>query len=473
MLENDAAVEHQAASDAVFERLYPVLGDRITRSGALRDQHSRGEGVPDMGLPDIVAFPASNEHVAAIAAACSAHRLPIVPFGTGTSLEGHVVAVAGGLCIDLSRMDAILAVSAEAMDCRVQAGVTRSALNASLRSDGLFFPVDPGADCSIGGMAATRASGTAAVRYGTMRENVLGLTVVTPEGRILRTGSRARKSASGLDLTRLYVGSEGVLGIITEVQLKIYGLPEATIAATCQFASLEGAMATVIAVLQAGIPMARIELANAMQMQICIQYSGLHEMAAAPTLFLEFHGSETGTREQVATVQELASEMGGSRFAFASLPEERTRLWKARHSNYYANLHYLPGKKVMGSDACVPLSALVACISETEADVAETGLLAPLIGHVGDGNFHLGILFDPTDPAECRRAEGLARRVGERAIRMGGTCSGEHGIGLHKRGLATLEHGESGEIMWAIKHALDPAGIMNPGKLLPFSGVSA
>jgi D-lactate dehydrogenase (cytochrome) len=459
-------------ADLVFDRLHPRLGMRITRSAALRDQHSRGEGVPDVGLPDLVAFPLDNQDVAAIAAACTEFRLPIIPFGTGTSLEGHVAALQGGVCVDLSRMDRILSISAEAMDCRVQAGVTRETLNASLRSSGLFFPVDPGADASLGGMAATRASGTAAVRYGTMRENVLGLTVVTPDGRIITTGTRARKSASGLDLTRLYVGSEGVLGLITEVQLKLYGLPEATVAAVCQFPSLDAAMATVIAVLQAGVPIARIELANAMQMHMVIRYSGLHEFADAPTLFLEFHGSEQATREQAEFVQELATEMGGGGFAIASLPEDRTRLWKARHSNYYANLHYQPGKSVMGTDACVPISALVDCIAETEADVAASGLLAPLIGHVGDGNFHLGIIFDPTDPAERARAEGLARRVGERAIRLGGTCSGEHGIGMHKRGLAALEHGQSAGVMWAIKHALDPAGIMNPGKLLPSHGDS-
>ncbi len=457
-----------AGAAAVFDRLLPLLGDRLTRGAALREQHSRGEGVPDAGLPDMVAFPESNEDVAAIAAACSANGVPIVPFGTGTSLEGHVAALEGGVCVDLSRMNRILAVSAEAMDCRVQAGVTRTALNTDLRSSGLFFPVDPGANASLGGMAATRASGTAAVRYGTMRENVLGLTVVTPDGSIIQTGGRARKSASGLDLTRLYVGSEGVLGLITEVQLKLYGLPEATVAAVCQFPSVSAAMATVITVLQAGIPMARIELLNAMQMHMCKRYSeGLEALEEVPTLFLEFHGSPAATQEQAAFVEEVASEMGGVRFALASLPEERTRLWKARHDAYYATVHYMPGRSAMGTDACVPISALVQCIGETEADVAASGLMAPLTGHVGDGNFHLGILFDPTNPEERAKAEALARRTGERAIRMGGTCSGEHGIGLHKRGLAAMEHGPSASIMWAIKRALDPAGIMNPGKLLP------
>ena len=466
MLQN--AIRSTSAAEAVLARLQPVLGDRVTRAAALRDQHARGEGVPAVGQPDLVAFPLTNAEVAAVAAACTEHGLPIVPWGTGTSLEGQVAAVHGGVCVDLSRMDRVMAVSAEAMDCRVQAGVTRSALNAELRSSGLFFPVDPGADASLGGMAATRASGTAAVRYGTMRENVLGLTVVTPGGQIIHTGGRARKSASGLDLTRVYVGSEGVLGLITEVQLKLYGLPEATVAAVCQFATVPAAMATVIAVLQAGIPVARMELLNALQMHMSKRYSdGLEAFEEAPTLFFEFHGSEAGTAEQAVAVQEIAAEMGGARFAFASLAEERSRLWKARHNAYYATVHYLPGRVAMGTDACVPISALVACIAETEADVAASGLLAPLVGHVGDGNFHLGIIYDPADAEERARAEALAYRTGERAIRMGGTCSGEHGVGLHKRGLAAREHGEGAAVMWAIKRALDPAGIMNPGKLLP------
>ena len=296
----------------------------------------------------------------------------------------------------------------------------------------------------------------------------MGLTVVTPDGRIIRTGGRARKSAAGLDLTRLYVGSEGVLGLITEVQLKLYGLPEATVAAVCQFPSVRAAMDTVVTILQASIPVARVELLSALQMHMCKRYSeGLEAFEEAPTLFFEFHGSEAGTREQAAFVQEVAAEMGGTRFDYATLPEERTRLWKARHAVYYATVHYLPGRVAFATDACVPISALVDCIAETEADVAETGLLAPLVGHVGDGNFHLGVIVDPADTLECAKAEALARRTGERAIRYGGTCSGEHGIGLHKRGLAALEHGESGEVMWAIKRALDPKGIMNPGKLLP------
>jgi D-lactate dehydrogenase (cytochrome) len=462
----DASPSVAAAIDPILPALRAMLGERLSTGRSMREQHGRGEGIPDLFLPDAVAFPESNEEVAAIARLCHAHRIPIVPFGAGTSLEGHVAALRGGICVDFTRMDRVLEVSPDALDCRVQAGVTRLRLNAELRSHGLFFPVDPGADASIGGMAATRASGTAAVRYGTMRENVMGLTVVTPEGRIVHTGSRARKSATGLDLTRLYVGSEGTLGLITEVQLRLHGLPEAVSAAVCQFPGVRPALEATVAVLQAGIPMARIEFVNALQMHMCIRYSKLAGMAELPTLFLEFQGSPAAVAEQVEMVQALCEEAGGSGFLWANRPEERSRLWKARHDTYYANLHYLPGKSQMGTDACVPISALAECILETEADVAATGLLAPLVGHVGDGNFHLGILFDPTDAEERARADGLARRTGERAIRMGGTCSGEHGIGMHKLDLAAEEHGEALSLMWAVKNALDPLGIMNPGKLL-------
>ncbi len=402
-----------------------------------------------------------------VVALCSDARIPIVPFGTGTSLEGHIAATHGGVTVDLSRMNAILDVSPEALDCRVQAGVTREQLNAELRNHGLFFPVDPGANASLGGMAATRASGTAAVRYGTMRENVLGLTVVTAEGRCIRTGTRARKSATGYDLTRLFVGSEGTLGIITEVQLRLYGLPETVMAAVCQFPTVEAALTTVIDVLQAGVPIARMELLNALQMRMSIRYSRLEGLEATPTLFFEFQGAPAAVREQVDLVETFARDAGGGGFSWAETPEARSRLWKARHSGYFANLHYIPGKSVMSTDACVPISALAECILETEADIADTGLIAALTGHVGDGNFHLGILFDPADQLERSRAEGLAARTGLRALRLGGTCSGEHGIGIHKRELAALEHGASMSTMWAIKRALDPLNIMNPGKLLP------
>ena len=446
--------------------LRALLGERISAAAAIRAQHGRGEALPDEAAPDLVAFPETNAEVAAIARLCNDSRTPLIPFGTGTSMEGHVVALHGGVCVDLSRMNAVLDISAEALDCRVQAGVTREQLNAAARSYGLFFPVDPGADASLGGMAATRASGTAAVRYGTMRENVLGLTVVTPDGRVVRTGTRARKSATGLDLTRLYVGSEGTLGIITEVQLKLYGLPETVSAAICQFPSIEAALEATIATLQSGVPVARIELANALQMRMCIRYAKLDELRELPTLFLEFHGAPAAVAEQIETVGAFCAEAGGSGFLWAERPEDRTRLWKARHHAYFANLQYRPGMKSLGTDACVPISALAACILETEADIETTGLLAPLIGHVGDGNFHLGILFDPDSAEERVRAEALALRVGERAIRLGGSCSGEHGVGMHKLDLAATEHGEALSLMWAVKRALDPHGIMNPGKLL-------
>jgi len=451
---------------AVFEPLRALLGERFSTGQAMRDHHSHGEGLPIVGMPDGVAFPVTNEEVAAIVAICRDVVVPVVGFGAGTSLEGHVAAVHGGVCVDFSTMNRILEVSPTALDCRVQAGVTWQQLNAAVRSNGLFFPVDPGADASLGGMAATRASGTTAVRYGTMRENVLGLTVVTADGAIIRTGGRARKSAAGLDLTRLLVGSEGTLGLITEVQLRLYGLPEAITAAVCQFETLRGGIETAVAALQFGVPLARVELMTELRMRICISYAALNEFEAKPTLFLEFHGSPVAVRDQVETMQALCAEGGGAGFRFAEQPEDRTRLWKARHDNYYACLAYAPGKKNMGTDACVPISALADCILETEADIAETGLIAPIVGHVGDGGFHLGIMFDPDDAGEVRRAEGLARRTGERAIRFGGTCTGEHGIGLHRRDLLDVEHGPGVAVMRTVKQALDPLGIMNPGKML-------
>jgi D-lactate dehydrogenase (cytochrome) len=451
---------------AVFEPLRALLGERFSTGQAMRDHHSHGEGLPIVGMPDGVAFPVTNEEVAAIVAICRDVVVPVVGFGAGTSLEGHVAAVHGGVCVDFSTMNRILEVSPTALDCRVQAGVTWQQLNAAVRSNGLFFPVDPGADASLGGMAATRASGTTAVRYGTMRENVLGLTVVTADGAIIRTGGRARKSAAGLDLTRLLVGSEGTLGLITEVQLRLYGLPEAITAAVCQFETLRGGIETAVAALQFGVPLARVELMTELRMRICISYAALNEFEAKPTLFLEFHGSPVAVRDQVETMQALCAEYGGAGFRFAEQPEDRTRLWKARHDNYYATLAYAPGKKGMSTDACVPISELTSCILETEADIEQTGLLAPIAGHVGDGAFHLSIMYDPDDPEEVRRAEGLAWRTGERAIRFGGTCTGEHGIGLHRRDLLDVEHGPAVVVMRTIKQALDPLGIMNPGKML-------
>lgn len=454
------------AVQAVRRGLGALLGERAVTGLTLREQHSHGEGLPASGLPDVVAFPESTEEVAQILALCHAHRVPVVPYGAGSSLEGQLAALYGGVSLDMSRFDRVLAVSPEAMDCRVQAGVTREALNAHIRETGLFFTVDPGANATIGGMAATRASGTNTVRYGTMRENVLGLTVVTPEGQVMRTGSRARKSSAGLDLTHLYIGSEGTLGVITEIQVRLHPVPESIVAAVCQFPDLAGAIGAAVAAMQSGLRVARIELLDEVRMRACIAYSKL-DYAERPTLFLEFHGSRTGALEDAQAMQAVAEGYGGSRFQFAEKPEDRNRLWKARHNAYHAAMALAPGKKNMATDVCVPISELPACLLETQADIAASGLTAPIVGHVGDGNFHLGILFDPNDPDECERAEALAFRVTRRAIEMGGTCSGEHGIGLHKIVHLETEHGHGVQVMKKIKHALDPAGIMNPGKLYP------
>jgi D-lactate dehydrogenase (cytochrome) len=458
-----------AATDvaALTQRLTGEYGARAVTSAAIREQHSHGEGLADAGMPDIVVFPQTNDEVASIVRVCNAARIPVVAFGVGTSLEGHVAALYGGVCIDLSQMSRVLEVNEADLDCRVQAGVTREQLNAELKGTGLFFPIDPGANATLGGMAATRASGTNAVRYGTMRENVLGLTVVTADGRIIRTGSRARKSSAGYDLTRLFVGSEGTLGIITEVQLRLYGLPEAMSAAVCQFADLKGAVDSVIVAMQLGIPVARIELLDDVQMDACIRFSALTGFEAKPTLFFEFHGTEAGVREQAEAIEAIAAEHGGSRFQWAIAQEERSRLWKARHNAYYAALALAPGRQAFATDACVPISRLTECVLETQADVVATGLIAPIVGHVGDGNFHLVVLFDPSRPEERARAEALAARVSLRAIRMGGTCTGEHGIGVHKLDALVAEHGEAVSLMQAIKRALDPNDILNPGKTVP------
>ena len=455
---------------ALTARLRADYGERAVTSHAVREQHGHGEGLADAALPDVVVFPHSNEEVAAVVRSCDAARIPVIAFGVGTSLEGHVAALYGGVCLDLSQMNRVLEVNAADLDCRVQAGVTREQLNAELKGTGLFFPIDPGANATLGGMASTRASGTNAVRYGTMRENVLGLTVVTADGRIVRTGGRARKSSAGYDLTRLYVGSEGTLGVITEVQLRLYGIPEAISAAVCQFPDLKSAVDTVIVATQLGIPVARVELLDDVQMDACIRHSKLEGFEARPTLFFEFHGTEAGVREQAETIQSLAADHGGSAFQWATAPEDRSRLWKARHNAYYAVLALAPGRQAFATDACVPISRLTDCVLETQADVAQTGLVAPIVGHVGDGNFHLVILFDPASPDERARAEALARRVSLRAIAMGGTCTGEHGIGVHKLDALVAEHGDAVALMQAIKRALDPNNIMNPGKTVPMPG---
>ena len=456
-----------AAVAGVVHALADTYGDRAVVSNAVREQHAHGEGMADAALPDVVVFPHTNEEVAAIVKLCHAARIPVIAFGVGTSLEGHVAALYGGVCVDLSQMNRMLEVNAEDLDCRVQAGVTREQVNAELKGTGLFFPIDPGANATIGGMTSTRASGTNAVRYGTMRENVLGLTVVTSDGRIVRTGGRARKSSAGYDLTRLFIGSEGTLGIITEIQLRLYGIPEAISAAVVQFPELKSAVDTVIVAMQMGIPVARIELLDAVQMDACIRYSKLKGFEARPTLFFEFHGTDAGVKEHAETMQQIAGDHGGGAFEWATRPEDRSRLWKARHNAYYAAMALSPGKQAFATDACVPISRLTECVLESRADVEALGLIAPIVGHVGDGNFHLSVLFDPADPAEREKAETLAKRVSLRAIAMGGTCTGEHGIGVHKLGALVAEHGEAVDLMKTIKRALDPHNIMNPGKTVP------
>jgi D-lactate dehydrogenase (cytochrome) len=456
-----------AEMSGVVTRLCADFGARAITSPAIREQHGHGEGLADAGIPDVVVYPESNEEVASIVRLCHAAHVPVIAFGVGTSLEGHVAAIYGGVCIDLSQMNRMLEINEADLDCRVQAGVTREQVNAELKGTGLFFPIDPGANATIGGMASTRASGTNAVRYGTMRENVLGLTVVTADGRIIRTGGRARKSAAGYDLTRIFVGAEGTLGIITEVQLRLYGIPEAISAAVCQFPDLKAAVDTVIAAMQMGVQVARIELLDALQMDACIRYSKLEGFGAQPTLLFEFHGTDAGVREQAEMMQAITAEHGGSAFQWATQAEDRSRLWKARHNAYYAALALSPGKQAFSTDACVPISRLADCLLETRADLDREGVIAPIVGHVGDGNFHVLVLFDAAVPAERARAEAIAQRVSMRAIAMGGTCTGEHGVGLHKLDALVAEHGEAVELMKTLKRAFDPRNIMNPGKTVP------
>ena len=453
------------AKDAALEDLRSILGKRLSTSLAVRDQHGHDESYHTSYPPDAVAFAETTEEVARIVKVCARHRRPVIPFGTGTSLEGQVAALKGGICIDMTAMNQVIEVNAEDLDCRVQAGVTRKQLNEYLRGTGLFFSIDPGADASLGGMAATRASGTNSVRYGTMRENVLGMTVVLADGRVIRTGGRARKSAAGYDLTRLFIGSEGTLGVITEIQLRLYGIPEAISAAVCSFQDLHGAVNTVITTIQSGIPIARIELLDEVQMDAVNRYSKL-DYPVLPTLLFEFHGTEIAVREQVETVGEIASEFGGKGFRWAREQEDRNQLWQARHDAYYAALALRPGAKGWATDVCVPISRLADCILQTKSDIEESGLLAPIVGHAGDGNFHLSFIIDPDDPDEMARAETLNDRMVMRALDMGGTCTGEHGIGTGKMKYLQAEHGEAVGLMRQVKIALDPDNIMNPGKIV-------
>ncbi|MFN3856835.1 MAG: FAD-binding oxidoreductase [Caulobacter sp.] len=442
------------------------FGERLTTAQAVREAHGRDESWHHPEPPDAVVFPESTEEVADIVRACAAHRTPIIPFGAGTSLEGHVAAPFGGVCLDLSRMTRILEVNTQDLDCRVEAGVTRKTLNAWLRDTGLFFPIDPGADATLGGMAATRASGTNAVRYGTMRENVLNLTAVLADGSIVRTGRRARKSSAGYDMTRLLVGSEGTLGVITEVTVRLYGLPEKTVAGLVAFDTVGAAVEAVIEAIQMGLPVARIELLDSAQIAACNRYSGL-SMRETPTLFVEFHGAPEAVREQVELFGAIIAGNGGGALETADDAEGRARLWAARHDALYAAKALAPGKMAMITDVCVPISRLSACIEETLSDVAASGLVAPIAGHVGDGNFHLIMLIDPADADEVARGQQLHDRMVRRALAADGTCTGEHGIGMGKRGFLREEAGDEGvAMMRAVKAALDPHNIMNPGKII-------
>jgi D-lactate dehydrogenase (cytochrome) len=452
--------------DAAVAALKHLLGSRATDAAAVRDHHSHGESYHTPAAPDVVCFPTTTDEVAAIVRISQQHQLPIIPFGAGTSLEGHVHAIRGGITIDLRDMSRVLRVSAEDMDVTVEAGVRRLQLAKALRNTGLMFPIDPGADATIGGMAATRASGTTAVRYGTMRENVLGLTVVLADGRVITTGTRARKSSAGYDLTRLFVGSEGTLGVFTEVTVRLHPLPEAVSAAVCAFDTMPGAVETVIATLQLGVPVARIELLDETQIDAINRYSKT-AYPVAPTLLFEFHGDSEGhVADQADAVQGLAAERGGHRFQWAARLEDRERLWKARHDALYAALALRTGSRAWTTDVCVPISRLADCILDTERDNVGASFPICLVGHAGDGNFHLLYVLDPTSETEHHEARRLNERLITRALGMGGTCTGEHGVGTGKMAYLAAEHGAGLDVMRTIKHALDPDNRMNPGKVV-------
>ena len=442
------------------------FGDRFSTAAAVREQHGRGESVYDAAPPEAVVFCESTEEVAAVVALAYEHAVPVIPFGVGSSLEGHLLAVQGGVSIDVSRMAKIVALHADDLTVTVQAGVTREQLNREIKDTGLFFPIDPGANASLGGMCATRASGTNAVRYGTMRENVLGLTVVTATGEVIKTGTRAKKSSAGYDLTRLFVGSEGTLGVMTEITLKLYPLPEAVSAAISHFPTIDAAVRTTIQIIQLGVPIARCELLDVNAIRAVNKHSKLN-LREAPMLLMEFHGSVAGVAEQAATVQDIARDFGGEDFQWATTPEERTKLWTARHQSYFAALQTRPGCRCQSSDTCVPISNLAESINHSVAEAEASGIPYWIVGHVGDGNFHLSYLMDPNDPNEIAMVEQMNVQMVQRAIRLGGTCTGEHGIGLHKMGYLVEEAGEGAvEVMRQLKRALDPKNIMNPGKVV-------
>ena len=458
-------VRQRPVPQALIETLQARFGARCSTAQAVREQHGSDESTFTVPPPAAVVFAQSSAEVAEVVDLCSQYEVPLIPYGAGSSLEGHLLAVQGGISLDLSRMDQVLSIDADDLTVTVQPGITRKRLNDELRSTGLFFPIDPGADASIGGMCATRASGTNAVRYGTMRENVLALEVVTADGKIVRTGTRARKSSAGYDLTRLMVGSEGTLGVITEITLRLYPLPEAVSAAVCSFPSIEAAVRTVIQTIQLGVPIARVELIDGNTVRMVNVHSRL-SLREEPMLLMEFHGSPAGVKEQAETVQEIAAEFGGQAFEWASTPEERTRLWTARHNAYFAAIQSRPGCRVMSTDTCVPISRLADCLLDSVAEVDASGLPYFLVGHVGDGNFHFGYLIDANSAEERALAEDLNHKLVHRALQLDGTCSGEHGVGLHKMGFLVEEAGAGAvELMRTIKRALDPKNILNPGKI--------
>ncbi len=450
----------------LHDELRALLGDRLTTSRGVREHHGKDESYYPYAPPDAVVYAQTTEEVRDIVNICRRHKTPMIPFGVGTSLEGHILAIKGGVCIDMSQMNKVLAVHAEDLDCTVQAGVTRKQLNNEIRHTGLFFPVDPGADATLGGMASTRASGTNAVRYGTMRENTLSLTVVTPDGRIIKTATRSRKSAAGYDLTRLFVGAEGTLGIITEVTVRLYAVPQAISAAVCSFKEMAGAVATVIQTLQTGIPIARSEAMCGLAMKAINAYSKT-TYKEQPTLFLEFHGTDAGVKEQIEMFQEIAAEHGCEGFEWATRPEDRNRLWSARHEAYFAGLQLKHGARAVSTDVCVPISRLTECMIETAGDIAAATMPIPMFGHVGDGNFHCMILVMPDSQADLDEAKAFNDRLVNRALAMEGTCTGEHGIGSGKIKSLQKELGEAVDLMSALKRTFDPDNLMNPGKVVP------
>jgi D-lactate dehydrogenase (cytochrome) len=463
---SQARARDPKAVATVIGALAARFGNRLVTSQAVREQHGNTVTWIENQPPDAVVFPQETKDVQDIVRLCAGHGMPVIAFGTGTSLEGHVNAPQGGICIDFRDMNRVVAVHAEDLDCVVEPGITRKQLNEYLRDQGLFFAIDPGADASLGGMAATRCSGTNAVRYGTMKDNVLGMKVVLANGELMHTGTRARKSAAGYDLTRLIVGSEGTLGVITEVTLRLHGIPEAIAAGVCPFPSVEAACRAAILTIQSGIPVARIELLDDLQVKASNAYSKL-TLPERPMLFLEFHGSDAGVAEQSQRFGDIAQELGGGPFDWATRQEDRNRLWQARHDAYWAGRALRAGAQAVATDVCVPISRLAECVTETQRDVAASELMAPIIGHVGDGNFHLTLLVDMKDAAEVARAKGLVERLAERALAMDGTCTGEHGVGQGKMKYLAAEHGEPAlDAMRALKRALDPANIMNPGKIV-------